>query len=138
MPGLTVLKVRNAKAGRHGDGKGLYLLVSRSGGKSWMIRVQARGRRRDIGLGSTDDLTLEEARDKARELRKVARAGGDPIAARDKKNEVPPSFREAAEACHEALRAGWAERHAKAFLSTRRLPMRGKTCSLRVERKALA
>ena len=76
-----------------------------------MIRVQARGRRRDIGLGSTDDLTLEEARDKARELHKVARAGGDPIAARDKKNEVPPSFREAAEACHEALRAGCVASH---------------------------
>lgn len=41
-----------------------------------------------------------------RELRKVARNGGDPIAARDKRETAPPSFREAAEACHAALAPG--------------------------------
>lgn len=133
LPGLTVLKVKNAKPGRHGDGKGLYLLVSRTGAKSWMIRVQSRGRRRDIGLGSTSDLALEDARDKARELRKIARAGGDPIAARDKTDEIPPSFREAAEACHRALSAGWADRHAKAFLSTLKLHVFPRMGNLRVD-----
>ena len=98
-----------------------------------MIRVQSSGRRRDIGLGSISDLTLEEARDKSRELRKVARAGGDPIAARDKKDEVPPSFREAAEACHKALSAGWADRHAKAFLSTLKLHVFPRMGNLRVD-----
>lgn len=98
-----------------------------------MIRVQSRGRRRDIGLGSNTDLTLEEARDKARELRKIARAGGDPIAARDKNDEVPPDFREAAEACHKALSSGWADRHAKAFLSTLKLHVFSKMGNLRVD-----
>ena len=112
---------------------GLYLLVSASGAKSWMIRVQSNGRRRDIGLGSTADLTLEEARDSSRELRKVARAGGDPIAARDKKGETPPTFREASEACHKALSAGWADRHAKAFLSTLKLHVFPGMGNLRVD-----
>lgn len=133
MPNLTALKVKNAKQGRHGDGGGLYLLVSGTGAKSWMIRVQSRGKRRDIGLGSITDLTLEEARDKARALRKVARAGDDPIAARDKQEEAPPTFRQAAEACHEALKSGWATRHADAFLSTLKLHVFPRIGSLRVD-----
>lgn len=133
MAGLTALKVKNAKPGRHGDGSGLYLLVSKSGAKSWMIRVQVDGRRRDIGLGSVSDLTLEEARDKARELRKVARAGDDPIAARDKRQITPPSFKEAAERCHAALSPGWTERHGKAFLSTMKLHVFPKIGGLRVD-----
>ncbi len=133
MPGLTALKVKNAKPGRHGDGAGLYLLVSPSGARSWMIRVQSDGKRRDIGLGGLSDLTLEEARDKARALRKVARAGGDPIATRDKREEAPPSFREAAEQCHTALGKGWSDRHAGAFLSTLKLHVFPKIGSLRVD-----
>ncbi len=133
MRKLTALKVKNAKPGRHGDGAGLYLLVSNTGSRSWMIRVQHGGKRRDIGLGSLADLSLEEARDKGRELRKVARAGGDPIAARDKREEAPPSFRKAAEACHEALSGGWTERHAKAFLSTLKLHAFPKIGSLRID-----
>ncbi|NYH95940.1 integrase [Novosphingobium marinum] len=125
--------MKSAKPGRHGDGEGLYLLVSKSGAKSWMIRVQVNGRRRDIGLGSVTDLTLEEAREKGRELRKVARGGGDPIAARDKKDETPPSFREAAEACHKALGRGWTERHRDAFLSTLRLHAFPKIGKLRID-----
>jgi len=133
MPGLTALKVKSAKPGRHGDSKGLYLLVSKTGAKSWVLRVQVNGRRRDIGLGSLDDFTLEEARDKARALRKVARAGGDPIAARDKKDEAPPSFKEAAAACHKVLSKGWTDRHAKAFLSTLKLHVYPKMGNLRVD-----
>lgn len=81
---LTAKGVEKAKPGRHADGDGLYLLVSSSGRKSWVLRVQVHGRRRDIGLGSTSQLSLVEARDKSRELRRVAKSGRDPIAARDK------------------------------------------------------
>lgn len=133
MPKLTALKVKSAKPGRHGDGAGLYLLVSGTGAKSWMLRVQVDGRRRDIGLGALSDLTLDEARDKSRELRKVARAGGDPIAARDKREEAPPTFREAAKACHAALSSGWTDRHAKAFLSTLELHVMPRMGKLRVD-----
>lgn len=78
MGDLTAVQVRNAKAGRHADGKGLYLLVKPSDAKSWMLRVQVAGRRRDFGLGSLDIVSLEVARDKARESRKIAKAGLDP------------------------------------------------------------
>lgn len=118
MPKLTAKSVERAKPGRHGDGQGLYLLVSSSSAKSWMLRVQVRGRRRDIGLGSFAELTLAEAREKAGQLRKVAKAGGDPIAARDKAKVETPTFEKAAEACHAARSMGWKGRHADAFLAS--------------------
>lgn len=61
MP-LNALQVKNAKPGRHADGKGLYLLVKPSGARSWVLRVQADGKRRDFGLGPADLVTLAEAR----------------------------------------------------------------------------
>lgn len=133
MSGLTALKVKNAKPGRHGDGAGLYLLVSQTSAKSWVLRVQVNGRRRDIGLGALSDLTLAEARDKARELRKVARTGGDPIAARDKDDNAPPSFKDAATAYHAAQSGGWSDRTAKAFLSTLELHAFPRIGRLRVD-----
>lgn len=39
MVKLTALHIKNAKVGRYADGKGLYLLVSPSGGKSWVLRT---------------------------------------------------------------------------------------------------
>ena len=111
MAKLNVMRVRNARQGRHADGQGLYLLVSGTGAKSWLLRVQVRGRRRDIGLGSTAELTLEEARDKARELRKIAKSGGDPIAARDRAKVAVPTFEAAARACHkEGPPSRWTKR----------------------------
>ena len=41
-----------------------------------------RGRRRDMGLGSVELVSLEEARDLARQYRCIARSGGDPLLGR--------------------------------------------------------
>lgn len=139
MGKLTALKVSKRLApGRYGDGGGLYLLVSEAGTKSWMLRVVVNDailgtKRRDLGLGSAELVTLEEAREKARELRKVAREGGDPKAARDKRGVVVPTFQQAAEACHGSLASGWADRHAAAFLSTLRLHVFPKIGGARVD-----
>ncbi|MBT7613266.1 MAG: DUF4102 domain-containing protein, partial [Rhodospirillaceae bacterium] len=71
---LSAVKVRNAKEpGRFADGNGLYLVVDPSGAKRWILRTVVRGKRRDIGLGSTQLVSLSEARDKARDMRKMAR-----------------------------------------------------------------
>lgn len=139
MGQLTALKVRNAKPGRHGDGEGLYLLVKPSGARSWLLRIQQGGKRRDIGLGSVDLsnrsadeqrpsdaipllsrrlLTLQEARDKAAELRKFARAGRDPLSERDRERRKVPTFQDAAKACHQDLKASWTKRQADTFLSS--------------------
>ncbi|MDT0576898.1 Arm DNA-binding domain-containing protein [Croceicoccus sp. F390] len=54
MPKLTALLVKNAKLGKYVDGEGLYLLVKPTGAKSWVLRIQADGKRHDIGLGSVN------------------------------------------------------------------------------------
>lgn len=118
MGRLSAIGVRNAKAGRHGDGGGLYLLVKASGARSWMLRVQRDGKRRDIGLGSVAALNLSEARDKAAELRKHALNGRDPIAERDRDRRPLPTFKQAAHAAHQDLKSGWAPKHAAAFISS--------------------
>lgn len=130
MGKLNAIKVRTAKPGRHGDGGGLFLVVTPAGTRSWVLRVvvaqaiggkRAPGRRRDIGLGSTTDVSLAEAREKAAVLRKAAHAGLDPVAERDRELASIPTFREAAEACHSARAAGWTDRTAAAFLATLKL-----------------
>src|SRR3546814_12175652 len=57
------------RSGRHADGRGLYLLVRPSGSRSWVLRTQVDGKRRDRGLGSTAKLSLAQARAKAVDLR---------------------------------------------------------------------
>jgi integrase len=73
--------VRKRVVGMHNDGGGLYLEISPGNGSSWIFRFKRGGRRtaRDMGLGSTDTITLAEARAKARECRKLLLEGRDPI-----------------------------------------------------------
>ena len=61
-----------------GDPPGLYLCV-KGGGCSWILRYSLNGKRPDHGIGSYADLTLAEAREKARELRKLVLQAIDPI-----------------------------------------------------------
>ena len=50
MARLTERTVQTAKAGRHGDGDGLYLVVSDTDRRKWILRYQIDGVRRDKGL----------------------------------------------------------------------------------------
>ena len=98
--GLTVQFVKSVKPAetvkRYADGYGLMLVVKPTGGKSWIQRLVIRGRRRDIGLGSIDRVSLAQARRVAFENRNVARDGGDPTA-REEVRTVP-TFEQATEA----------------------------------------
>ena len=69
--------------GFYADGNGLYLRVDYSGCKRWILRTVVQGKRRDMGLGSCSEVSLVDARARARRLRKIAREGGDPFAARE-------------------------------------------------------
>lgn len=115
---LTALKVKNAKPGRHGDGRGLCLLVKPSGARTWVLRMQRNGRRRDYGLGSALDVSLAEARDAAAALRRQVREGIDPVAERRKSRKVVPSFETAARDCYEALKEGWKDRRHISWISS--------------------
>jgi hypothetical protein len=59
---IDFARVREASgAGRIGDGQGLYLLVENNNAKSWIVRIQKDGKRRDIGLGSALKVSLSDA-----------------------------------------------------------------------------
>ena len=79
---------KSLKPGLHSDGGNLYIQVSDGAEgrrrRSWIFRYQLKGRkRRDMGLGSLDNITLAEARETAREYRKLVKQGIDPIGHRD-------------------------------------------------------
>lgn len=114
---LTVLKVKNAKPGRHVDGRGLCLVVKPSGARTWVLRMQLKGHRRDYGLGSAHDVSLTDARTAAAELRRRVRDGYDPVAERRKARKVIPTFEAATRTCHETLGDGWKDGHHARWLS---------------------
>lgn len=142
MGNLTAIGVTKAKPGRHADGSGLYLLVKPTGARSWLLRVQVDGQRRDIGLGSADLsprrpvatgqgdpldtipilerrlLSLAEAREKAAILRRIAKSGRDPVSERDKDRRASRAFKDAAEAYKKSMAATWTKPHAERFINS--------------------
>lgn len=83
---LTVRGVAKlTKPGVYSDGGGLYLRVRPSGTRSWLYIFMMGGRRREMGLGSALDISLAEAREIAREVRRKHKRGIDPIEARNER-----------------------------------------------------
>ncbi|MDX1742187.1 MAG: integrase arm-type DNA-binding domain-containing protein [Ruegeria sp.] len=58
---------------------GLLLQIHPSGARSWVLRCTVNRKRRHIGLGGFPDVTLAQARERAREARELIRQGIDPI-----------------------------------------------------------
>ena len=114
---LTARGVEREQAGAEdADGNGLYLHVGR-GTKSWIFRYQLDGRRRDMGLGPVNLVSLAEARDRVLDLRRGIRNGTDPLAAKEQerasrrtKTPRPLTFAEAAAAYIDAHEAGWSDK----------------------------
>ena len=70
-----------SRPGKYYDGvHGLYLRVMPSGSRQWVQRITVRGKVREFGLGGYPVVTLAEARQHALRNRRIARAGGDPVA----------------------------------------------------------
>lgn len=81
-------KVR--QPGLHTDGGGLYLRVGKEGRQaSWIAVYHLAERRREIGLGSADTVTLARAREKAVEVRELVDRGVDPIETRRAARSIP-------------------------------------------------
>ena len=106
---LTAKTVENAKKpGRYNDGGNLVLQVGKTGNKSWAFIYMRDGRSHQLGLGSAQDRTLKEARVKAAEYRKLLLDGGDPLEHRRVlRRATGETFKQCAERCVEAHKAGW-------------------------------
>ena len=124
---LSVSSLRRLPSGMHGDGAGLCLQVTPSGARSWVFRFSLFGRAREMGLGSLNTVSLEEAREGALQCRKLLRDGRDPIeerkerlaAARAVATRRSPTFQECAEEFVAAHRAEWTSSiHARQWTAT--------------------
>jgi integrase len=124
---LAVSKLR--KRGLHAVGgvAGLHLQVTEAGARSWVLRVRlASGKRRDMGLGGFPDVTLAQARDRARIARDKVDAGLDPIAARIAERSAQAAaqasawtFEQCAKACIKTRAAEWSNaKHAGQWSAT--------------------
>lgn len=82
---LSALQVsRLTQPGHYSVGgvTGLYLYVTPTGARSWVLRTMIGSKRRHMGLGAFPAVTLAMAREKARAARTEVQAGTDPIAVR--------------------------------------------------------
>lgn len=80
---LSAAFLRNAPPGKHCDGAGLWYVKRADGGSQWVLRVTVHGKRREMGLGSGDNVSLADARSAAKRWRSEAAAGRDPIKLRE-------------------------------------------------------
>lgn len=85
LSALEVRRLHHPSNGRNvtfavGGQAGLLLQITPSGARSWILRASVDGRRREIGLGPYPDVTLAQARERAREKRDAIWRGVDPAA----------------------------------------------------------
>ena len=105
---------------------GLAMQVKPSGSRSWVLRISIAGKRREMGLGGFPDVTLADARRRAREEREKVNKGSDPI--NDRKAAASRlraerarafTFKESAIAYIEAHEPGWRNaKHAEQWRNT--------------------
>ncbi|MEO9826005.1 MAG: tyrosine-type recombinase/integrase [Paracoccaceae bacterium] len=123
---LTKKLVENLGAGRHGDGNGLYLVVDPSGARRWIVRVVVKGQknkkgaplRTDFGLGGADIVTINQARERALEYRRMAKQGLNP---RFNATREIPTFEEVAQQVHIDRMPTWKNaKHGQQWINTLR------------------
>ena len=106
---LSSAFIKSAPHGKHSDGQGLWLIKRTDGGAQWVLRISLGGKRREMGLGSVNEVSLKEVRELASEYRKLAKQGIDPINSRlaEKRALLKPgkSLAEISQAAYEAKKA---------------------------------
>jgi len=106
---LSPAFVKNAPAGKHCDGGGLWLYARKDGGSQWVLRVTVHGRRREMGLGGYPAASLKQARETAEHWRAVSSTGNDPVKVREKeareRAKADNTLRKIAEEAFEARKA---------------------------------
>ncbi len=94
MPHLTEATLRaikpSGKVERFYDTLGLYLELSKAGGKLWRWQYRFGGKEKRLSFGSWPDVSLKEAREKRDQARKILREGVDPGIDNRKKNTACP------------------------------------------------
>jgi hypothetical protein len=119
----TDIQAKKAPPGPHkvSGATGLYLEVGEGGSASWFYRFRL-GKRREMGLGSRDKVTLAEARAAARAAEALRDQGVDPIEERRRRRAENIArdraaksvvFREMVDIYLNDNAPGWKHRHAR-------------------------
>jgi integrase len=110
MP-LTALAVKQAKPKEKdyklSDGGGMYLLVTKKGGKYWRLKYRFAGKEKVLALGVYPTITLEKAREERQKAKKML-PHTDPSS---DKRKIKASNLEAAENNFELVAREWFNNH---------------------------
>ncbi len=121
MPTITSMtEARAAPTGSHrvDNATGLYLRVTPTGSRSWVLRFRIGDKRKDMGLGPIELTPLADARKKAQDALRQRDEGHDPIIKRQERvaanlaERPTPTFAAMLEAFLEAHSGAWKHRYA--------------------------
>ena len=112
---LTDRECRSAQATdsayKLSDQHGLYLLISKTGHKSWKLKYRFDGREKKLTFGPYPEVKLSEARDLMFEARAMLRKGIDPARPTARRDAAPMTFAQAAETWLSLQKEGWKPKH---------------------------
>ena len=124
MP-LSDVSIKKAKPAdkpfKLADEKGLYLLISPTGGKLWRWDYRINGKRKTLALGAYPDVSLARARERREEARTKLADGIDPGELKQatkamRKERAANSFEAIAREWYAKHAPGWAVGHASKIL----------------------
>jgi len=111
---LTVRKIARLGEGRYHDEHGLYLQVSKKGGRYWAFRYKRKAVEHWLGIGSWPAFSLEEARGRARKATQQLCDGIDPVGLRKAQRDAAAqeeakhlTFKEAAQQYYDLHQHKW-------------------------------
>ena len=122
---LTDMKVQKAKSKDKPislfDGGGLYLLVTPSGGKLWRFKYRFNNKEKKLAFGSYPEISLQDARRKREDARRLLANNVDPDAVRKAqkiaKTEETETFEVIAREWHTKFTPTWTPGHAVTIMS---------------------
>jgi len=89
---LTATQIKQAKSREKdyklSDGGGLYLLITKSGGKHWKLKYKFDGKEKKLSLGKYPEITLVKARELREHNKQLIANGIDPNELKKEKQEV--------------------------------------------------
>src|ERR1039457_591675 len=118
---LTAIEVEKVKPGTKPkhlfDGKGLFLLVTPTGGKWWRFKYLYANKQKLLSFGTYPEISLADARQRRDDARKLLANGVDPYVNRKavksaKDDALANSFEVIAREWHENQKIEWSAEHA--------------------------
>ncbi len=121
---LTDIKIKKAKPKDKPvtlfDGGGLFLLITPTGGKLWRFKYRHDGKQKLLAFGSYPEITLQDARQRREDARRLLAHDVDPGAVRkaqkQAKIEHMETFEVIAREWHEKYKSKWTVGHATKYL----------------------